>query len=47
MDPRRDLGIDAIVKAGTFLTALGHHDVELSQRTPHPMLGTDITDITD
>ncbi|GAA1209020.1 ArgE/DapE family deacylase [Rhodoglobus aureus] len=37
---RRDLGSDAIVKAGAFLTALGQHDVELSQRTSHPMLGT-------
>lgn len=37
---RRDLGLDAIVKAGAFLTALGHHDVELSQRAPHPVLGT-------
>ncbi|EAR25303.1 acetylornithine deacetylase [marine actinobacterium PHSC20C1] len=37
---RRDLGLDSIVKAGAFLTALGQHDVELSQRDPHPMLGT-------
>jgi len=37
---RRDLGIDSIVKAGAFLTALGEHDAELSQRAPHRMLGT-------
>lgn len=37
---RRDLGVDAIVRAGAFLTALGQHDVELSRRIPHPMLGT-------
>ncbi|QYH36344.1 ArgE/DapE family deacylase [Salinibacterium sp. M195] len=37
---RRDLGIDAIVKAGAFLTALGQHDRELAKRTPHRMLGT-------
>ncbi|MGV8911167.1 MAG: ArgE/DapE family deacylase [Rhodoglobus sp.] len=37
---RRDLGIDAIVAAGAFLTALGEHDRELSQRAPHRMLGT-------
>jgi acetylornithine deacetylase len=37
---RRDLGIDAIVKAGAFLTAVARHDVELSERTPHPLLGT-------
>ena len=37
---RRDLGIDAIVKAGAFLTALGQLDAELSHRSPHRMLGT-------
>ena len=37
---RRDLGIDAIAKAGPFLTALAHHDGELARRDPHPLLGT-------
>lgn len=37
---RRDLGIDAITKAGAFLVALGAHDAELAARPAHPLLGT-------
>lgn len=37
---RRDLGVDAIAKAGHFLAALDRHDRELVQRAPHPLLGT-------
>lgn len=37
---RRDLGVDAITHAGAFLTALAAHDIELSKREPHPLLGT-------
>jgi acetylornithine deacetylase len=37
---RRDLGVDAIAHAGAFLTALAAHDIELSEREPHPLLGT-------
>jgi len=37
---RRDLGIDAIVKAGSFLTALGDLDIQLAARPLHPVLGT-------
>ena len=37
---RRDLGIDAIAKAGRFLTALDRHDRELAERAPHELLGT-------
>jgi acetylornithine deacetylase len=35
---RPHLGVDAIVKAGPILTALGRLDVELGERT-HPLLG--------
>jgi acetylornithine deacetylase len=35
---RPQLGVDAIVKAGPILTALGKLDVELGERT-HPLLG--------
>lgn len=37
---RRDLGVDAIAKAGRFLVALEAHDSELAGRTPHPLLAT-------
>jgi len=37
---RRDLGVDAITKAGRFLVALGDHDRELAGRPPYPLLGT-------
>lgn len=37
---RRDLGIDAIARAGVFLTALAGHDTWLGDRAPHPLLGT-------
>jgi len=36
---RPHLGVDAIVKAGPILTALGRLDVELGDRTDHPLLG--------
>jgi acetylornithine deacetylase len=36
---RPHLGVDAIVKAGPILTALGRLDVELGERTQHPLLG--------
>ena len=35
---RPQLGVDAIVKAGPFLTALGEHDTALADRS-HPLLG--------
>lgn len=37
---RWQLGVDAIVKAGKFLTALGQLDQELHAQSPHPLLGT-------
>jgi acetylornithine deacetylase len=37
---RPDLGVDAIVSAGRFLAALGDLGDELSNRPPHPLLGT-------
>jgi acetylornithine deacetylase len=36
---RPQLGVDAIVKAGPILTALGTFDVELGEGTHHPLLG--------
>jgi acetylornithine deacetylase len=36
---RPQLGVDAIVKAGPILIALGRLDVELGERTHHPLLG--------
>ena len=36
---RPHLGVDAIVKAGPILSALGKLDVELGERTHHPLLG--------
>jgi len=35
----KDLGVDAIVKAGPILTELGKLDAELGERTHHPLLG--------
>lgn len=37
---RRDLGVDAIAKAGHFLVALEAHDRDLASRLPDPLLGT-------
>ncbi|WP_137845365.1 M20/M25/M40 family metallo-hydrolase [Microbacterium sp. 2FI] len=37
---RPDLGVDAIAKAGRFLTAIDHHGRQLATSAPHPMLGT-------
>lgn len=37
---RPDLGLDAIAKAGRFLTALDKHAEHLTARSPHPRLGT-------
>lgn len=37
---RRDLGVDAIVKAGHFLVALEHYDNDVAGRVPHLLLGT-------
>jgi acetylornithine deacetylase len=37
---RPELGIDAIVKAGKFLTKLGEKGEELLKVTPHPLLKT-------
>ncbi|MCX6623634.1 MAG: M20/M25/M40 family metallo-hydrolase, partial [Acidobacteria bacterium] len=36
---RFELGIDANMKMGTFLAALGELEAELRQRKPHPLVG--------